>query len=56
MIKTETVKAVRRPWRSAKRPMTNDPNGRIKKPIAKTPAEAKSWAVWLPAGKKAPEK
>ena len=56
MIETESVNAARRPFRSAKRPMTNDPRGRMKKPIAKTPAVAKSSAVWLLAGKKAPEK
>lgn len=56
MMITERVRAARRPFRSAKRPITKEPKGRMKNPIAKTPAVASNSAVWLPAGKKAAEK
>jgi hypothetical protein len=53
---TESVSAARRPRRSAYRPSTQPPSGRIRKPIAKTTAVDSSCAVASCAGKKAPAK
>ena len=43
----------RRPTRSAMRPNSQPPIGRMKKPTAKIPAVWSSWVVESPFGKKA---
>ncbi|MNN44745.1 hypothetical protein D3C81_1590510 [compost metagenome] len=53
IISTDTISAALRPLRSAYRPISQPPMGRIKKPTAKIAAVLSSCAVVSPAGKKA---
>ncbi len=53
IISTEMTIEVRRPTRSAMRPNSHPPIGRMKKPTAKMPAVCRSWLVESPFGKKA---
>ncbi len=50
---TEAINAALRPARSAYRPISQPPIGRIRKPTAKIAAVLSSWAVVSPFGKKA---
>jgi len=56
IIVTDRVSAARRPNRSAYRPRSQPPTGRMMKPTAKTPAVLSSCAVGLPLGKNTLEK
>ena len=53
---TESVSAARRPDRSAYRPNSQPPSGRIRNPTAKIPAVFNSCAVGFPDGKNTPAK
>jgi hypothetical protein len=53
IISTDRIIEVRRPTRSAMRPNSQPPIGRMKKPTAKMPAVCSNWLVVSPFGKKA---
>ncbi|MCY1436652.1 hypothetical protein D9M71_527830 [compost metagenome] len=53
MSNTDAISAALRPLRSAYRPISQPPIGRMRKPTAKIAAVLSSCAVESPAGKKA---
>ena len=53
IMSTEIIMEMRRPRRSAIRPNSQPPTGRIKKPTANTPAVLNNWEVASPLGKNA---
>ncbi len=53
MAATERVSAVRRPKRSPIWPTSAPPTGRMRKPTAKMPKAAKTWATLSSCGKNA---